>query len=56
MQRSGLILAGISLAVALLLTIALAASAATRHTAADIYDARYCEMLELKGLAARLRR
>lgn len=50
MQRSGLILAGISLAVAFFLTVALAASAASRRTAADIYGTRYCEVLELKGL------
>jgi len=49
-QRSGLILAGISLAVAFFLTVALAASAASRRTAADIYGTRYCEVLELKGL------
>ncbi len=48
MQRSGLILVGISLAVALFLTIALAASA--RTTSTDIYNTRYCEVLELKGL------
>lgn len=47
MRRSGLILVGVSVGVAVVLTVAMAAGAA--RTATDIYGTRYCEVLELRG-------
>jgi hypothetical protein len=45
-QRSGLILAGVSVGIAALLTVAMVASA---RESPNLYGKRYCEVLELRG-------